>query len=515
MLRVLIPVGLLLATSNCASVVTVAESGDFDVVPDKRLETGVAYYLPKNYVRITFVRASRDLGDVTKAYVAARLAAAGAQAKAAFAQSAFEDADRLAIAAPPQAAADLRKAADLKKIAADAARKEFADAQKAARTAEQAFARALAAGRIRPATADSIVVSVEPAVADTRYRFTIRGVHHATQDSHFNFAVTDKGLLQLAVSKVADRLPEIASNISRAIIAASSGFPPGPPAPAAAGIKDLVMDPLSADAARSELARLVDVNEASSPDRGEQMRGRVVTIDQAPEKKDEKPAGPQELQANRRSRYTNITSDCGLRVNVGAPTEATWLIDPARYSSVLSVNCELQKLGSNLRVRVLRWPDARRSAGRHESRLRPTAHDGIVYRAPTDYKVGIIELRKPAAARNRLATAAELLAILKEENNFVLPNGGPIRTLPFRYSVCSIAGYQVQFVDGMPVRQQIDHRSELAACSAIPLQIISDIIEAPINMFDFQTKRLQKEKGLIDARRQLDESRRLPGAANP
>ena len=81
--------------------------------------------------------------------------------------------------------------------------------------------------------------------------------------------------------------------------------------------------------------------------------------------------------------------------------------------------------------------------------------------------------------------------------------------------MCSVAGYQVQFVDGMPVRQQIDHRSELAACSAIPLQIISDIIEAPINMLDFQTKRLQKEKALEDAKRQLEESRRLPGPQNP
>jgi hypothetical protein len=325
----------------------------------------------------------------------------------------------------------------------------------------------------------------------------------------------------------------------------SAGIPLAPVAPAASRFAELVLDPLSSAAARSEANITGEIDEGAEvstvPDSGVNMTGEKVVADAQRCIRDleeietrlsalpRRPTTARESEAKerleKRRRYLRIVCNCPLSVTITRSTEATWIIDPARYSSVLSVNCELQKLGSNLRVRVLRWPDARRSYEKHTDDFAPTSHPGVVYRAPTDYKVAIIELRTPISTEARRAAAVikarqrstqvDLLAIVKEEHNFVLPNGGPIRTLPFRYSMCSVAGYQVQFVDGMPVRQQIDHRSELAACSAIPLQIISDIIEAPINMLDFQTKRLQKEKSLEDARRQLEESRRLPGPANP
>jgi hypothetical protein len=108
----------------------------------------------------------------------------------------------------------------------------------------------------------------------------------------------------------------------------------------------------------------------------------------------------------------------------------------------------------------------------------------------------------------------ESIALTREENNFVLPNGGALRLLPFRYSICSIAGYQVQFVDGQPVRQTIDHRSELAACSAIPLQIMNDILEAPIKAFDFSARRAESERKARQAQEELEKARRIPGT-NP
>jgi hypothetical protein len=124
MLRVLMIAALLLCTSNCNSIETVAEVDTFDVVPNKKLPTGVSYYLPKKLVRIKFTRIAGQ----------------------------------------------------------------------------------------RATASDKIDISIEPAVADTRYRFTVQGSHLPSHDSQFNILVTDKGLLSVVHAKVQDRLPEITAN---------------------------------------------------------------------------------------------------------------------------------------------------------------------------------------------------------------------------------------------------------------------------------------------------------------
>jgi hypothetical protein len=173
---------------------------------------GVAYHLPKRYVKLTITRSK-----VVPAQ--ARAAAAAARTAVETAQKASTDAD--AVAATKQALADATgdPTARAAAVAAASAAKAEATVAKAALAAAQAKLLA-AEEQLRIAEsgaefADAIEIALLPPVPDTSRTFVADLSHNAFVDDDLKIAVGANGLLQSTNATHADRAGDVLVELAK------------------------------------------------------------------------------------------------------------------------------------------------------------------------------------------------------------------------------------------------------------------------------------------------------------
>jgi hypothetical protein len=191
---------------------------------------GVAYYLPKKFLKVTLTRRAVP-ADIVKT-TAATLEEAKEKAKKAkenrdaLKRAAAHAAD-VAKKAKPDGLAKANEQADLLRVEAELAEESYKEAQKRVTVAEAAAAVATAdQGNIN--YEDDIVITVLPAVADTSQLYVAHLDHSVFAEDHLNISTTENGLLKTVGVASTDKTPEIVVDTAKVAIAAfkvAAGFP--------------------------------------------------------------------------------------------------------------------------------------------------------------------------------------------------------------------------------------------------------------------------------------------------
>lgn len=434
--------------------------------PDKsagKNPDGVAYYLPKNMMKITVDKKAVTPAVKAMARATADKAEKEKKKREEEQKSAEEDYKNLKVSLD-QATKDKNETAiqELKKLVAIAGAKWKAAilaTKNAIRTAAitKASADALQALPPKVKFTYDVKVVVLPATIDDRYRLTAMHKSSIFREDEVSIEV-DKGLIKTVNTTATDRTPDIVVTLAKIAIAAFKiAAVDSPVKTSSKGIKEV-----------------------------------------PPAKPDRWCPTPDELNVSDEAFHYEKT------------------FDPADKLAVFKINVQLCRLGtefflefsrakfeysSNSRkpanVKYEKYPEVK---GKYKRlKISPIAGDGvngILYRVPILYNVNL----------KRGINGSIKKSYTIQTNTVALPNEGPIRVLPFKWASCVTTKYGAVFENGMLVKRTINRPSSLAECLKIPLQILQEIISLPTELIQLKIDYSSKQEELINAQRKIIEA---------
>ena len=102
-----------------------------------------------------------------------------------------------------------------------------------------------------------------------------------------------------------------------------------------------------------------------------------------------------------------------------------------------------------------------------------------------------------------IVTARDTSGISRAELTTAIPDPSRVAAIDINRYACVTAQTDITFKDGILVDYNLNKPSELVECLSIPLDIISTIISAPVDAITGRQARINAEKGLLEAQKNL------------
>lgn len=439
--------------------------------------SGVVYYLPTRPIKFEFIRqATATKPEVDKANAA--VIASKEQYEAAVA--ALEELEAR-LEALPENAGDLtieniNEAIDLAK-----ANKKIEEAKFSAAKKKQAAALAthhMALDGQIPLS-DSIVVTVLPAVADTRQRYAANLDHLASRSDKFAIKTTDAGLLSTSTGSSDDQSAQIIVALAQSLVASGVG-----------------------GATRIGSSSTSILSSRTSSD-GKGSADAIVNCGDGVTRKQSEPAKPFRFE------YTFDPSSIGVNrrkiTNLGIVESGN--VNPWQY--IESVLCgkgadysfEWKALLANVSAME---PKSKKNNSKE--------FGGLFYRRTLPYRLEIYSGERksisPLQGGNGVSEKLEWLSFYPiKALSFELPNESPPELLQISGGAFSAVDYDTEFSNGILISHKEDRPSEILKVVAIPYDIVKALISVPAEILSLKIDYSSKEASLIDAERKIIESR--------
>lgn len=422
-------------------------------------EAGIAYYLPKRLMKVTFTRepapTEQQVKEAKDSLDAAKKALDTAKKEAKAAQNLLD-----AIPSTPENAA----ARDRQNIELQLAkgREKLVTTSFDQSNVEYEVLRAAAQNKTH---VDKFLLATLPPVADARYRYWAQPNHETSRNDRFNLKTNTSGLLTGTAATAEDKTAEIISQLAGFIAAVATG---GPLAPVR-----ITMDrkPVAVAATKP----CPDVERVSV----EFVIDPVADISATPLAKGfERNPFEKKLCA--------VGADYLIRRSPAiAPSE------PPTADSAGQPIC-----GN---------PEGRVANAR-------ACGAGLYYRRELPYVFSISRITNDAKGNEEFATVNEFFGSF--------PNGSPAEFIAMDASTFVTTSYTTTFDNGMLVEYASDKPSEALAIAKLPIQVLSAIFSIPADLLTLRINYVNKEKdyagaekALLDALKALEQARSASGGA--
>lgn len=326
---------------------------------------------------------------------------------------------------------------------------------------------------------DDLALTELPAVPDHKYTFVADVAHLFTREDQVSLATTSTGLLKSAKGITNDKTAEILRDAAKIGIMAATGIP-------------FPFDKSSLD----------------TPKIMESVEGQ---------ERDSQIPQPRECPDIPKPIFLTPFPDIENQ-----PFVAEFIFDPSEHRDVLDLNAQLCQLKSRYLVAVRSLEKTPVDPGsdpesvlQHSKIGNDRYVDGLVYRRSLPYVIDLrfrwitkampVSCQANADSCDSANNAYDLLpqvfkkqlevSSVRKSAQILIPNKGPISTVPFRAGWFVKSSSDVTFEDGYPSKIDIERPSEIHAFLQLPLQVIRDIIAVPTDLIklkvDYSTQETQ------------------------
>lgn len=165
-----------------------------------------------------------------------------------------------------------------------------------------------------------------------------------------------------------------------------------------------------------------------------------------------------------------------------APSDYAGVVDFANAKSIADLNRDLQCLGVRLVAEGQVWPGSTRPAPGGPSTYYK-AIEGIVYRSPVEVQVRIVKCVNPNGACDATGKdwhTTEVVALS-------LPQAGPISYLRQDSGLLTKTKYDLAFKDGIPVDYAGSRPSEILELGRLPMRIVNSAFDGVSKVISLRT----------------------------